>query len=235
MLLVEALLAQAVGTAHEHGGPRAEVRQDVLGNRRVVAGQRPLRDALLRIDHAVLVTDPDARDPRVVALRRDRSLDRRPLTPHRGGLAMPRRPIPGPLADDLRRWLVLADPLERRVAKPPIRGPLTELDLGDHLRLDPARLRCAGRPFPEGGPRDPEAVEPLPEKPRRVPRESGADLAHVRETASVVVDAEKQGPEASARSLRLREAAHHEFLFLDALDLEPASSAAGLVGAVSAL
>jgi hypothetical protein len=120
------------------------------------------------------------------------------------------------------------------VAKPPIRGPLTELDLGDHLRLDPSRLRCAGRPFPEGGPLDPEAVEPLPEKPRRVPRESGADLAHVRETASVVVDAEEQSAETSARSLRLREAAHHELLFLDALDLEPTSSAAGLVGAVSA-
>jgi hypothetical protein len=87
----------------------------------------------------------------------------------------------------------------------------------------------------ERGRGHPKGVQPRAETPHGLVGEAGADLAHVDETVPGLVNAEEECAETGSRSLRLGEAADHDLLLLDALDLQPASTSPSLVVAVAPL
>src|SRR6185312_8232443 len=68
VLLEEARLAEAVRTAEQRQRPPRDARQDAVGDLDVVGGERLLRDALLRVEDAVGMSEPDAGERRAVEL-----------------------------------------------------------------------------------------------------------------------------------------------------------------------
>src|SRR3954447_10388712 len=139
------------------------------------------------------------------------------------------------LAHDVARPLVLAQSEEARLTQPAGAGPLGEADLGDEPRLDPVgalRQRLDG--LAEGRLVRLERVELLAQVRQRPGVEPGADLAGVAQDAVLVV-ADEQRAEADARALRLGEAADHDLLLEEALELEPVTRAAGAVRRIGAL
>jgi hypothetical protein len=111
---------------------------------------------------------------------------------------------------------------------PPFRRPLREFHLGDERRPHPVRLRRARRTARERARARLERVEPRAHSRacdvvKPVPTFTGVP------ERPVVVDADQQGAETGAPSVRLREAADHHLLPLHALHLEPGARAAARV------
>src|SRR4051795_11319230 len=123
-------------------------------------------------------------------------------------------------ADDIPRGLVLAQPMEARVAQHAVAGPLGEPDLCDQLRAYPMHVSLAHRVALERRTVHFTVGELRTECPQHRVAEPGADLARVDEDAAVVV-AEQQRTEPGAAALRLGPAADDELLVPDALELEP--------------
>jgi hypothetical protein len=126
------------------------------------------------------------------------------------------------LADDLRRLLVRAQALERRVPQSTVVAPLGERDLGDELGLDPVRALGleAAWGIHERGLILLERQQKLVELREGLIVETGADLSGIAQLA-VLIDAEQQGAESLARALRIGEAADHHLLPARAFRLDP--------------
>lgn len=133
MFLVEACLLVPIRTTHQAQGSTVQMRQDPLTHRLVVARQGLFGERLLRIQHALRMTDGHPRDRHA-----RRSLASRALTPGRGcrRLLVRRSPRRG-FSSDRGGRLVLAKAVKRRLAKLPALRPFREADVRHQSRLDP--------------------------------------------------------------------------------------------------
>src|SRR5947207_2792251 len=134
-------------------------------------------------------------------------------------------PAPPPLAlRDLAttrdRQLVDTQPQERRVPKAAVVRPLGEPHFAHESRRDPRVSAPGGRSACERRSRTPQRLQALEDGIERRVVEAGADAPDVDEGVALV-EADVEGAEACARSLRRRVAADDELLAEMALDLDP--------------
>src|SRR5438067_12079073 len=139
------------------------------------------------------------------------------------------------LPHDVTCRLVLAQPLERRVAQHAVVGPFGELDLGDELWFDPDCARNARRAH-ERRRVTAQRLEAAQQIVERLAGEAGADVAGVDQAVALVV-AQQQRAEMVRPVARARApSTDDELLAALVLDLEPgARPAPGLVRAVEPL
>jgi hypothetical protein len=121
------------------------------------------------------------------------------------------------------------------VAELAVHRPLDERHVHDDLGLHPV---CAHtrEPRPDGERRllDLGRIEPRAQVHQQCPVETGADLAGEDEL-TLFIEANQQGPESDAASLRISESADHEVAGQLALHLEPVLRALVLVHRVATL
>src|SRR2546425_843701 len=139
------------------------------------------------------------------------------------------------LGTHLARLAIGAKPEIHGVAHEPLARPLREAHLAHQHRphpvvLGPARRAAARERAALGG----ERAEPRGELVQALLVEARAGAARIDERVAVV-DAQVDGAQPRARPLRVRVAADHELLALDALDLAPLGAAAAQVARVGPL
>ena len=101
-------------------------------------------------------------------------------------------------------------------------GPLAEADLGDELRPDPVHTPLPHRrALLERRAVLLQRAQPVPQAAQGLGIEPRADLPGVDQLAVRVVVAEQQRAESDPGTLRVGEAADHEFLAAFALELQP--------------
>ena len=215
VLLEEALLAGAIGTANEAQGPAADVRQHALAHRDEVLGEALLGDAGLGEQH--LVGMRQAHALYIVVLRGT----------FRHGYDRLRLHVLG--------GLVAAQPQVGRVAQPSVRRLLRIGDLCHETRLDPAGVT------PDvAGSVDERARRPL--QPRQALAEIVQQLGiEARPDAPAIVQlvadvlAQQQRGERAPLLVGSPVAADDELVVARALALEPALGALREIGLVGAL
>jgi len=141
---------------------------------------------------------------------------------------------------DLARRLVLAEPFVDNLAEQIVLGPGQILDLGDELG-----------PHPMDAGQNQRRAEPVAARWRILKRHIGrrqwlqtapqglqlrmvdarADPAGVNQPAIRIVVGEQQRSEPGPRTDRIGPTDHHEFLAVQAFDLEPQTAIAGGIGA----
>src|SRR5262249_28313312 len=115
-----------------------------------------------------------------------------------------------------------------------VAGPLAEAHLRHEVRLHPVRAGGPGRTGIEGARLLLQARQPALEIAERLVVEPGTDLAGVHEPPALVHATEKRA-DSDAGALRLRVAADHDLLLLEALDLEPVGAAGAAIRRVAFL
>src|SRR5258705_9551765 len=113
--------------------------------------------------------------------------------------------------------------------------PLGEHYFADQVRLYPVRIPAQHswrRRHERGGfPLDP--IQLRTQLLRKLVGEAGADLAAEHEAVTFVIP-NQQGPQSSAHTFRIGEAADHELLALHALGFHPAAVATGAIWLIAA-
>jgi hypothetical protein len=147
VLLKETLFGDAIRTAHETERPLCDMRQDMIGNRKVVIDHIAFGDFLRRKLNPVRMRHAHARDlfrsvvcnPCARRAARGRRLAF-PLIARFGFGALHRFRLRHlDLLDDVRRGFVGAQALERALSHQIVMRPAAEFDFGDQFRFDEFR------------------------------------------------------------------------------------------------
>src|ERR1051325_2672553 len=220
MALIETVLAVTFRAAEQCERSVAHVRQHALGDRFVIMREVELGDFLCGVKNPVGMGETDAGNFVIRYGPGARRLSDRSLF----------------LAPYLRRWFVLAQALERRMAKNFVLGPTGKSDFADQFRLDPVnalaqsarqflrKRRCLAF----------ELVHARMQISQAGVGKSGADPTGIAQGSVIFIDTQKQRAEIRPRAGRIGVAGDNEFLAAHAFDFQPIAAAPGPMRLVAA-